>query len=135
MLSTASDNTPSLSLALDARLAIKALNSYRANGERGTELRESISSAIASLNALRSGECLFDNIAVSSPYESYAQIETLREVQNQFADDQLPEKLGAALESTDMDVRERNIAVAIRFFTALEIRALKKYNQSFGYAR
>jgi hypothetical protein len=132
MLGTMSDNASSLSLALDARLAIKALNSYRKDGVSKGPLVKAIDDAISSLNALNSGASLFDNVADSSPYESYEQIQTLQEVQLQIADDRLAEKLAALLADEDQSRRERNVDFAITFFVALENRALKKYNQSFG---
>jgi hypothetical protein len=132
MLSTLSDNTTSLSLALDARLAIKALNVYRKDGVSEDRLQKAIGDAIKSLNALSSGSSLFDNITSSSPYESYSQIQTLREVQSEFADDHLADKLAASLGHTDVATREKSVDFAINFFVALENRALRKYNQSFA---
>ena len=132
MLSTLSDNTSSLSLALDARIAIKALNVYRKDGVSEDRLQKAIGDAIASLNALSSGKALFDNITSSSPYESYSQIQTLREVQSEFADEHLAEKLASSIRSLDADTREKGVEIAINFFVALENRALRKYNQSFA---
>jgi len=132
MLGTLSDNTTSLSLALDARIAIKALNVYRKDGVSEGRLQKAISDAIASLNALSSGSSLFDNITNSTPYESYSQIQTLREVQSEFADEHLAEKLAASIGHVDATTREEGVNFAINFFVALENRALRKYNQSFA---
>jgi hypothetical protein len=133
MISTMSDNANSLSLALDARLAIKALNVYRRAGVSEGILTKAISDAITSLNALKSGTFLFDNIASPSAYESYTQIQTLREVQSEISDEHLAEKLAASIEDADPTTRDQKVDFAINFFAALENRALKKYNQSFGF--
>jgi hypothetical protein len=133
MLSPSSNTADSLSLALDARLAIKALNVYRKDGISKEPLKKAIGDAVGSLRALKSGDSLFDNIASSSPYESYSQIQTLLEVQSQFADENLVERLEASLGEEDPSNRATSIDYAINFFAALENRALKKYNQSFGF--
>jgi hypothetical protein len=124
MVETMTDNSASLSLALDARLAIKALKAYRKAGVSDARLTSAIKDAVASLNALNSE---------ASPYEGYAQLQTLREVQSELSDDNLVQKLGASIDSSSGATRDQDVDYAITFFVSLENRALKKYNQSFGY--
>lgn len=133
MLTATSDNTSALSLALDARIAIKALKVYRKSGTQGQGVQKAVNDAIESLRALSSGASLFDKISPSSPYETYSQIQTLREVETEFADEHLVDKLAASIEDASPADREQSIDYAINFFVALENRALRKYNQSFSY--
>ena len=57
-----SDTTNSLSLAVDARKAVKALVAFRRSGLRDEQLRQVLSDAVASLNALNAGTSLFANL-------------------------------------------------------------------------
>jgi hypothetical protein len=132
MVNTANDNTSSLSLALDARKAVKALISYRRDGVRDECLRQVIADAVASLNALNTGVALFANLSHSSSYESYEQIRTVQEVQTALSDNRLVQKLQVLLDVPQPEGLQESLDLAIHFFTAIENRALQKYNQAFG---
>ena len=133
MLGTLNDNTNSLSLALDARKAVKALIAFRKDGVRDDRLKQALADAVASLDALNSGASLFANLSSASSYESYEQIRTVQEVQTALSDERLTEKLKRLI-AEPMDERvQDNVQSAIHFFTAIENRALQKYNQSFGF--
>jgi hypothetical protein len=133
MAGTLSDNTNSLSLALAARKAVKALVTFRNSGVRDDRLREALADAIASLNALNVGASLFANLSNASSYESYEQIQTVQEVQRAISDDKLTEKLQLLLVEAAGESVQESVQSAIQFFTAIENRSLQKYNQSFGF--
>jgi hypothetical protein len=134
MNSTQSDNTNSLSLALDARKAVKALVAFRKSGVRDEQLQLVLSDALASLHALNSGSSLYANLSSTSSYESYEQIQTVQEVQKAISDDRLTEKLEQLLRADRVEEQtQESVQSAIHFFTAIENRALQKYNQSFGF--
>jgi hypothetical protein len=133
MLAAMGDNTNSLSLALDARTAVKALNAWRKGGEAHQELKVAMKDAVTSLRALNSGTALFENLSPSSSFESYEQIQTLQEVQSAFPNDDVADKLALAMnEGIDATQHQQYVAFAIAFFSALEKRALQKFNQSYG---
>ncbi len=130
MLATMSDNTNSLSLALDARAAVKALNALRkGGGEAGSQLQTAMADALISLRALNSGAPLYASLSPSSAFENYEQIQTLQEVRSAFPDEDVEAKLASATKEKD----PQGIAFAIEFFSALEKRALQKFNRSYGF--
>lgn len=133
MTGTPSDNTNSLSLALDARKAVRALLAFQRSGVRDNQLRQALSDVVASLNALNTGTSLFANLSSTSSYESYDQIRTVQEAQRALSDDKLTEKLQLLLTEPEGKDVQVSLQSAILFFTAIENRALQKYNQSFGF--
>lgn len=134
MLATMSDNTNSLSLALDARTAVKALNVLRkGGGEVRSELQTAMTDALVSLRALNSGAPLFAGLSPSSAFENYEQIQTLQEVESAFPGQDVEAKLALVTNERDPAQRQQGIAFAIEFFTALEKRALQKFNRSYGF--
>jgi hypothetical protein len=133
MTGTPSDNTNSLSLALDARKAVRALLAFKRDGVRDDQLRQALSDAVASLNALNTGTSLFVHLSATSSYESYDQIRTVQEAQRALSDDRLTEKLQLLLTEHEGEDMQVSLNSAILFFTAIENRALQKYNQSFGF--
>ena len=134
MHSTMSDNSNSLSLALDARTAVKALNALQRGGEVHQELKTAMSDAVTSLRALNSGSPLFAHLSPSSSFESYEQIQTLQEVQSAFPNEDVANKLASVTnEANDAAQRQQYVEFAILFFSALEKRALQKFNQSYGF--
>ena len=134
MLATMSDNTNSLSLALDARTAVKALNVLRkGGGEAGSELQTAMTDALISLRALNSGAPLFASLSPSSAFENYEQIQTLQEVESAFPGEDVEAKLASATNEQDPTQRQQGIVFAIEFFSALEKRALQKFNRSYGF--
>jgi len=133
MTGTPSDNMNSLSLALDARKAVRALLAFKRDGVRDNQLRQVLSDAVVSLNALNTGASLFAHLSSTSSYESYDQIRTVQEAQTALSDDKLTEKLQLLLAEPEGRDVQANLHSAILFFTAIENRALQKYNQSFGF--
>jgi len=123
-----SDNSSSLSLAIDARMAIKALHELQRGGA-ASEALKTVNDVVVSLRALSSGAPLFANL---SPFESYEQIRTLQEVGSEFNED-VSAKLDLVAKQNDPEQQKQGIAFAIVFFTALERRARQKFNQSDGF--
>jgi hypothetical protein len=135
MLATSSDNSSSLSLALDARMAIKALYALQRQpgGAANGTLKKAIDDVRTSLSALSSGTPLFANLSQSSLFENYGQIETLQEVRSAFSQEDVGAKLEVVNQQDDPDQQKEGIEFAITFFTALERRARQKFNQSYGF--
>jgi|NGEPerStandDraft_6_1074524.scaffolds.fasta_scaffold102779_2 hypothetical protein len=134
MLSTLNDNTYSLSLAFDARKAVKALMAFKRDGlKKDDRLKSAVEDVIASLNALNSGTPLFAHLSSASCFQSYEQIQTLQEVQTALSDDRLTEKLQNLIAEPPGELLNESVDSAIQFFTAVENRALQKYNQAFGF--
>ena len=134
MLATMSDNSSSLSLALDARMAVKASYALQrqGGGTANDVLKKAIEDVRISLDALSSGAPLFANLSQSSPFENYDQIQTLQEVRAAF-DGDVSAKLELVNKEDDSTQRQEGIDFAIVFFTALERRARQKFNQSYGF--
>jgi len=132
-MTTMSDNSNSLSLALDARMAVKALHALRPGEEANVALREAMGDVKISLNALNSGAALFANLSPSSSFESYDQIQTLQEVKSDFVDQDVEAKLDLVDKKDDPVQQKQGIDFAIIFFTALERRARQKFNRSYGF--
>ena len=127
------DNTNSLSLALDARTAVKALNVLRkGGGEAGSELQRAMTDALISLKALNTGAPLFAGLSPTSAFENYEQIQTLQEVESAFPGEDVEAQLALVTNEEDPTRRQQGIAFAIEFFTALEKRALQKFNRSYS---
>jgi hypothetical protein len=127
-----SDNSSSLSLAIDARMAIKALRNFQRNGQANELLTRAVEDVAGSLKALSTGGPLFANLSPTSPFESYEQFQTLQEVQTAFRDNDVEAKLELVTKSDDPALRQKGIEFAILFFSALERRARQKFNQSSG---
>jgi hypothetical protein len=131
MLIKSGDAGNSLSLALSARLAVKALLDLQKQTAPDAGLAIALKDVVTSLNAISAGGPLFGHLTSSSNFEHYEQIQTLAEVRLAYADDRLAEKLQSVMTANgNVGERERSIDFAIDFFTALESRALQKYNQA-----
>ena len=120
----------SLSLAIDARKAVKALIASETSGVLDDQLRQVLADAVTSLNALSSGTPLYANLSKSSSFESYDQIRAVHEVQMAMSGEKLTERLQLLLAGSPGEHVQENMQFAIQFFTAIENRALQKYNQS-----
>lgn len=131
-MSSAGNRSSYLALALDARKTINALlqlNRARdPNVEISADVKSVIQGAVESLKALASGGSLFAHLEGASSYGSYEQIRTLHEVQAAMNEVQLEDRLAAVLSGADPEKQGRSRELAIRFFSALENRALSRYN-------
>jgi hypothetical protein len=133
MLANSSDNTSSLSLALGARIAIKALYELQKGGKPKSALTKAMSDVTDSLKALSTpGAPLFAHLGPSSSFESFDQLQTLQEVKSTFPKVNVEEKLGLAISGPDPELRRQGVEFAIVFFSALERRARQKFNQPTG---
>jgi hypothetical protein len=133
MQSTMTDNSSSLSLALGARMAIKALYELQKSGKANSALTKAMDDVTTSLKALSTpGAPLFAHLSSSSSFESFDQIQTLQEVQTTFPNVNVEEKLGFVIGAPDPELKRQGIEFAIVFFSALERRARQKFNQPTG---
>ncbi len=113
-----------LSLALDARLAIKALRQKTSAGAVGPELRESVKAALDSLKAISRGGELYAQLGELEPYEHFEQMFTLQQVWASLKDSRLVEDLQDLFsENPSLEAR----AAALKFFAEVERRALHYY--------
>jgi hypothetical protein len=113
-----------LSLALDARLAIKALRLKPLPGAAVPPLRESVRAALDSLKAISKGAELFAGLGELEPYEHFEQMYTLQQVWVSLKDSNLVAELqDLSSESPSPEAR----AAGLRFFSEVERRALHYY--------
>lgn len=134
MVSVNTDRTNYLSLALDARKTIKALMQASETGTETPQLKGAIEDTVQSLRALSSGALLFANLHPQFPYQHYEQVKTLEEVQSAMKDQHLADRLSELKDTIDPARRKEIIELAIAFFSALENRALQRYNTSAASA-
>jgi hypothetical protein len=134
MVSVNTDRTNYLSLALDARKTIKALRQASETGNESDELKGAIEDTVESLRALSTGALLFARLHPQFPYQHYEQVKTLEEVQSAMKEEHLADRLSELNRTADPGHREELIKLAIAFFSALENRALQRYNTSASSA-
>jgi len=134
MVSVNTDRTNYLSLALDARKTIKALMQASATGTESAELKGAIEDTVESLRALSSGALLFARLHPQFPYQHYEQVKTLEEVQSAMKEEHVADRLSELNSTVDPEHRQQLIKLAITFFSALENRALQRYNTSASSA-
>jgi hypothetical protein len=113
-----------LSLAMDARLAIKALRQKPAPG--ASLLGESVRAALDSLRAISGGGDLYAGLGGIEPYEHFEQMYTLQQVWVSLKDSSklLQDLQELSSESPSPEAR----AAALRFFSEVERRALHYYS-------
>jgi hypothetical protein len=116
-----------LTLAIDARRAIKALKSYGKNAGRTDNLESALKLAVNSTKALSASQELYSQLHGEGSYDHFEQIQTLQDVIANFDSAALLRKLEGILTSSDKQ-NEEDIQLAIRFFSAIEDRALYYYN-------
>jgi len=130
MFAKSGDYAGSLSLALGSRLAIKSLAASRDSTQLDARVQSTVIDVVTSLNAITTQGPLFQHLTAPSNFERYEQFELLAEVQSAFHDRNLVTRLSAILTDADTAERKKNIDLAIDFFTALESRALQRYNNA-----
>ena len=114
-----------LSLALDARLAIKALRQGSASGLQ-TEVRESVKAALDSLKAISRGGELYAQLGELRPYQHFEQMCTLQEVFEPLRSSNLLDELQSVFDSESPSRQAK--ASALKFFYEVERRALHYYS-------
>lgn len=114
-----------LSLALDARLAIKALRLKPSPGETAPPLHKSVKAALDSLKAISRGGELYAGLGELEPYEHFEQMYTLQQVWVSLKDSNLVQELqDLSSERPSPEAR----AAGLRFFSEVERRALHYYS-------
>jgi hypothetical protein len=131
MLAKSGDSAASLSLALGSRLAIKTLIASRNKVQLDAQVQSTVHDVVTSLGAISARGPLFERLTVPSNFERYEQFELLVEVKSAFGDCDLAARLNSIL-ATDANItdRQKDIDLAIEFFTALESRAWQRYNNA-----
>jgi hypothetical protein len=114
-----------LSLAIEARRAIKGLKAFASTRETTPELKSALNAVIGSINALKAPQELYSKLHEKGSYDYFEHLQTLKEVADALNDKHLAERLEAILAS---HYQEDDIQSAIRFFSAMEKRALHHYN-------
>jgi len=133
MIGRSGDPGDALSLALRARKAIKSLMAIESNAPTNSEaLQKAGQNIVDTLQAFRSNGLLFAYLTAPQSFcEKYEQIQILDEVRAEIGDESYGAKLiSATSPDSDPTARAANIDFAIEFFTAVESRALLKYNQA-----
>ena|ERR1700719_4313695 len=126
MLQQSGEKIHYLSLALDARLAIKALRQKPTDVPAITELRSTVGTAVDSLLAIARGGELYAQLGELRPYEHCEQMYTLQEVFEPFRESNLLKELQSLFESEGPTVEARTSA--LKFFYEVERRALYYYS-------
>jgi len=115
-----------LSLALDARLAIKALRQTLPSETTAAELRESVRAALDSLKAASRGGAVYAGLGDLEPYENFEQIYMLQEVASSVDSTSLMQQLQGLLETGKATPEAKT--TALKFFAEVERRALHYYS-------
>src|SRR5579863_4330310 len=115
-----------LSLALDARLVIKALRQRSPSKGTDEALQSSLRAALHSLKAISRGGDMYSRLGDLEPYEHFEQIYTLQEVSASLNDSNLLRELEALSAPEGPSAAAR--AAALKFFSEVERRALHYYS-------
>ena len=134
MVSVSIDRTNYLSLALDARKTINALVKASEGDEESMELKSAIEDTVESLRALSTGGLLFSRLRPQFPYQYYEQVKTLEEVDEAMKEQHVADRLSELVKNVEPQQRTQILKLAILFFSALENRALQRYNNSASAA-
>jgi hypothetical protein len=115
-----------LSLALQARSAIKRLSQLRPLDKPAAELKSTLQAALNSLVETKANEGLCGRLYDEGGFNRFEEIQTVEEVIRALEKSNPRSEIGrivAGEEYTEEDIR-----AAIRFFSALENRALYHYD-------
>lgn len=135
MFTRTEDKTPYLELALDARQIVNGLLQYINHGDLRPSVSNYVAALLNSLSALSAEGNLFVHLQHPSAFEHFEQIRTLAEVKQSLDDERLLDKLQSFLNADPQNEGTRTEAkVVLTFISALEARALQRYNQGFGSA-
>ncbi len=115
-----------LSLALQARSAIKRLRLLQPATEPAPELKSALQAALNSLTNPNPQEGLYTRLYDEAGFNRFEEIQTVEEVIHSLDDPSLREEIGRIF--TGRDYTEGDIRATIRFFSAVENRALYYYD-------
>jgi len=132
MLNRMGNPGDSLTLALSARKAIKSLMAIENGGPGDATLEAAGKDIVRALEALDTGGPIFANLTAPTGFcESYGRIQILKEVGSAIGDAGYRERLlSATAVMGEQEARNRDIKFTIDFFTAVESRAMRNYNQA-----
>lgn len=116
-----------LSLALQARSAIKRLRQFVPGGELSPELRSALKAALNSLTepTPQKGE-LYSRLYEEDGFNRFEEVQTIEEVVRALGDSNLRSEISNVM--TGESCSEGDLRATIRFFSALENRALYHYD-------
>jgi hypothetical protein len=115
-----------LSLALVARSAIKRLKLLSPANEPAPELKSALKAALNSLTDSKPHEGLYSSLHDEGGFNRYEEIQTVEEVIKALGDPSLKEGIERIL--TSERYTKEDIRTALRFFSAVENRALYHYD-------
>jgi hypothetical protein len=133
MNETAEARSRYLALALASRNALRLLDNYVNEGKTDAQLEVTLKEVLGSIQATREETNLFGPIPDESPFTNYEQLLTLDEVVKNLEDRNIVDNLTNLLSTEgDENSRRRNAEEAVKFFYALENRALHHYSRQIG---
>jgi hypothetical protein len=115
-----------LSLALQARSAIKRLRLLSPANEPAPELRSALQAALNSLTSTKSQEGLYSRLYDEAGFNRFEEIQTVEEVIYVLDDSNLKDRIERILEG--QKYADEDVSTVIRFFSAVENRALYHYD-------
>ena len=128
-----------LSLALRSRRLIDDLIRYVDKGERTPSLHEELRSAMESIEAENSNETVlehFSQLSSKSLFSHYEQLRLIEEVREELGRPNISTTISHFIASDESPEDKRDEAFEVlRFFSALEARALHGYTVQMRVAR
>lgn len=115
-----------LSLALQARSAIKRLRLLSPASEPAPELRSALQAALNSLTGSKPQEGLYSRLYDEAGFNRFEEIQTVEEVISVLDDPNLKDRIERILKGRKYG--DEDIRTVIGFFSALENRALYHYD-------
>jgi hypothetical protein len=115
-----------LSLALQARSAIKRLSSLVPPNEPAIELKPALQAALNSLSEATAPQRLYSKLYDEAGFNRFEEIQTVDEVIRALNDPNLKDEIQRVL--SGQRYTEQDVRAAVRFFSALENRALYHYD-------
>ena len=128
-----------LSLALRSRRLIDDLIRYVDKGERTPSLHEELTNARESIEAVDSNQnvlALFSQLSSKSLVSHYEQLRLIEEVREEMGKPNISDTISQFI-ANDTTAADQTIEASevLRFFSALEARALNGYNVQMQVAR
>jgi len=114
-----------LSLALQARSTIKRLSLLTPPAEPSSELRSALQAALNSLSESRPQEGLHSRLYDEGGFNRFEEIRTIEEVIRVLSDPNPKSEIERILAK---NYTQADVAATVRFFSALENRALYHYD-------
>lgn len=122
-----------LALALASRKVLHSLERCVKNGQSDPQLESTLRQLIDSLRDANQENNLFGPAPSESPFTNYEQVMTLEEVVGDMHGQDILANLSSLISAQGNEIsRKRNAEEAVKFFYALENRALHHYSHQTG---